>query len=185
MTTGSTGTINTGALLRAGGIGLAVAFLFSICNNGFSYVSTQMTSTNDPSQAGVGAALAFVALCGCCLLYLGFGGIGALYGWFAQKDTPILEMGPTALGGALTAVAVGFLAGLCNGVIGLITGVSQFSQAGSLGGSQTTALAASGIVGLLIGLCFAIFLSAGFGAAGGAIYASVRGNKPSAASPAM
>ena len=173
---------------------MAVAFVLSLLSNGIGFVSNQMAASgNVGSDAALGlvGVLGIFGLCACCFGYLAYIGVGYLYGRFAAEGGTPVETGTMAMGGALTAVAVGLLAGLCNGVFGLITGVSQMSALNGLSGSDRAAAgavgAAGGIIGLFIGLCIAIVLSAAFGAGGGAIYAATQGNKatPAAPPPAM
>lgn len=188
MQTGMTGSINTNALMKASGIGLAVTFVMTLIGTGSGLAIQSLAKSGDQSSAlAMVSVLGIVAVCACCFGYLAYAGVGALYAYFVGQAGEPLDTGKMALGGALSAVIVGILTGICSSVLSLVTNVSQFSALNSLGGSSGSGAAAAGIaggvIGVFIGLCIVLVLSGGFGAAGGAIYAAVRGNR--APKPAM
>ncbi len=187
MTSSGSSMINTNALLRAGGIGLAVSIVLALLGNGITVIATNAATASGSASGSLGAlgALGLLGTCFCCLGVLAYIGDGALYGWFVRKEGGALEMGPLALGGAVTAVIVGFVTGLCNGVFSLVFHVGQFNQISSLTGGgnpgDTAAMASAGIVGAVIGVCVWVIVSAALGAIGGVIYAAIVGNQAKSA----
>jgi len=155
---------------------------------------------------GAGAALVLVLLtmipivgivC-CCVLYLGYAGIGVLYGVFAKQNGATVEPGSMALGGAIAAAVAGFVQGIVNGIvsfIGLQSGgtVQQLQQLYQQMGIdvppqtyQMLQAPGMGLAAAAFGICFGLFIGAILGAIGGAIYgATQRNNAPPPAPAAM
>lgn len=184
--TGSGGNlINTGALLRAGGIGLAVGFVFQVVSAVAAVAmlpefaeSTPITAEADITQI---TALGGVLVCLCCVVALLYGGIGAGYSWFAEKSGGPVDIGLMALGGALAAFVDGILLGICGVGVNYLTNMLNLaSQSGSpafgVGLGATFGLPAAGL-GLAIGVCVYPFIYAILGAAGAAIYAALASNR--------
>ena len=175
-------SINTGALLRAGGIGLAAAFLLQVINAVVSVISSSASSNISSSNAGTMATVfSGLAMCICCLTALFFGGIGAAYSWFAAKSDSALDAGPMALGGAIAAYVDAILMGVCGVGVNYLTNIFNLaSQTGNpafgiaLGG--TLGLGGAGI-GLIFAVCVYPIIFAVLGAAGAAIYATVVSNR--------
>lgn len=161
--------LDTNALLKAAGIGAGAALLLALAAN-----------------------VPFVGIACCCLVYIAYGGVGALYGYFAKQNGREINAGQFALGGALAALIASFGAGLVNSIVTLAFGSSSVSQVLTLyeemgidvppeiydmysnGGGMGFI-----VVGLIFGLCLAAIVAAGLGAAGGAIYGAVdKGDSP-------
>jgi hypothetical protein len=181
--TGSGGNlINTGALLRAGGIGLAAGFVFQIISAAVGLISASAASGVNSADAGtVATTLGGLLVCLCCVLALLYAAIGAGYSWFAEKSGGPVDIGPMALGGALAAFVDGILLGICGVGVNYLTNMLNLaSQSGSpafgVGLGATFGLPAAGL-GLAIGVCVYPFIYAILGAAGAAIYAALASNR--------
>jgi hypothetical protein len=181
-TSSGSNLLNTGALLRAGGIGLVVGFVLQIFSAVISVISTSAASgASSSDSATLATALGGLVICLCCMVALIYAAIGAGYSWFVEKSGSPVEMGPVALGGALAAFADGILLGICGVGINYLTGMLNLAaQSGdpafgaALGG--TFGLAGAGL-GLLTGVCIYPFVYAILGAAGAAIYAAIASNR--------
>lgn len=166
--------LNNNALWKAAGIGAAAALVLSLLNQ-----------------------IPLIGLLFCCLLWVAYAVIGALYGVFEKQNTGITSAGSAALGGAIAAG----IAGIVQGIVGAIASAITLS-----GDTMTQALAqleaqgmdippemydiyanmgpGVGILGGLIGLCFTLIIGAVLGAIGGAIYgATQKPSVPPAAPP--
>lgn len=165
--------LNSSALLKAAGIGAGAVLVLSLL-----------------SQIPV------VGIACCCVLYLGYAGIGALYGVFVRQDGMAVEPGPLALGGAIAAAVAGVIQGLVGGIIsfiGLSSGntIAQMQQIYDQMGVdvppeiyQMYSGAGMGVAAVAIGLCFSIIIGAILGAIGGAIYGATQRNSAPPAAPA-
>lgn len=154
--------LNTNALLKAAGIGAAAMVVLTL--------------------------LTFIPLLGivcCCLLYLGYAGVGALYGHFAKQNAALTGAGSAALGGAVAAAIAGLVYGIVNGAIFLVisaTGgmVSYLQQLEGLGFdvppevAQLYAGTGGGLLVAALSICWGIVIGAVLGAIGGAIYGATQ-----------
>jgi hypothetical protein len=165
--------INTGAALRAGGIGVGLGFVVQLIFFGIGLATTGMAATapdiGEDAAAGLLAGAGGLTMCLCCVGVLMYAGVGAAYAWFVEKDGGALEMGPIALGGAVSALASAFLSGICGALLGIV----QSTMAGADIGTSITAAG----LGLAFAICLYPLLYGGLGAAGGAIYAAIKNNQ--------
>ena len=175
-------SLDTNALLKSAGIGAGVLVVLAIISG---VASLAVGPAADPSIMGAVGILSMVC---CCVGLLLYAAVGVGYAWFAQKNETPLEPGPMALGGGLAALIAGVVQGVVNSIFSLITGsagmadaMAQF-QGADLPPEFAAAAGGGAIVGVCIGLCVVIVLSAGLGAAGGAIYAAAA--KPKEPAPA-
>jgi hypothetical protein len=149
-------------------------------------------------SAGIGAAamlvltlltqIPFVGIACCCLIWLGYAGVGALYGVFARQNGALISAGPVALGGALAAAIAGVVQGIISGIVTLIftsadmmtQTLMQLQQQGIDIPPEMYDFYASGAMGpaaAVVGLCMAIVIGAVLGAIGGAIYGATQSGK--------
>jgi hypothetical protein len=149
-------------------------------------------------SAGIGAGamlvltlLAQIPLVGiacCCLIWLGYAGIGALYGVFARQNGALISAGPIALGGALAAAIAGVVQGIISGIVTLVftsadmmtQTLVQLQQQGIDIPPEMYDVYTSGVMGPLaavMGICMAIVFGAVLGAIGGAIYGATQSGK--------
>lgn len=154
--------LDNNALLKAAGIGAGAMVVLSLLGQ-----------------------IPIVGLVCCCLVWLGYAGIGVLYGVFAKQNGMQIEAGPIALGGALAAAIAGVAQGLISGIISLIftsgdAMAQAFTQLEASGVDVPPEMmnlytgASFGILVLFIGLCFSVVFGAALGAIGGAIYGAVQ-----------
>lgn len=180
--------LNTGALLRAGGIGLAVGFILEVINAGLAVAMTATSAgsgANGLSSGGASSALAGLgglAICCCCLIVLAYVGIGVGYSWFAEKDGNLPEPAPAALGGAIATFVDAILMGLCsvgvNYLVGILNLAAQSSDSPLFGAGLGATVGLGGTAfGLLLNVCIYPFVFAAFGAAGAAIYAAIASSR--------
>lgn len=155
-------SLNTNALLKAAGIGAAAVFILTLLT-----------------------FIPFVGIVCCCLLYLGYAGVGVLYGYFAKQNIPQVDAGSAALGGAVAAAIAGLVYGIVNGAVFLITSVSggmssylrQLEDLGFYMPPEVYQLYTGIGGGLLIAalsICWGIVIGAVLGAIGGAIYGATQ-----------
>ncbi len=166
--------LNTGAMLKAVGVGLVISLVMFGIGQGVNS-AMGITPGADPEDILASGAPVIGLLLGCVGVIL-YGVMGAIYGWFAHRDQALLDVGQTALGGGLTAVIVAFIATLISTIYTVASGTlaQTMEQATSqVGGDETGIIMASAIGGIVVGFCIAFVLSAGLGAAGGAIYAAI------------
>ncbi len=154
--------LNTNALLKAGGIGAAAMFVLTLLT-----------------------FIPFVGIVCCCLLYLGYAGIGVLYGYFARRNTAFINAGSAALGGAIAAAIGGLVYGIVNGAAYLVMSASgmltdYLRSMEELGFDlppevyQLYSGVGGGILVAAISLCWGILIGAVLGAIGGAIYGATQ-----------
>lgn len=154
--------LDNNALLKAAGIGAGAMVVLSLLSQ-----------------------IPIVGLACCCLVWLGYAGVGALYGYFARQNGMMIEAGPIALGGAIAAAIAGVAQGLVSGIISLIftTGdamaqaLTQLEASGIDVPPEMASMytgATFGIFALFMGLCFSIVIGAVLGAVGGAIYGATQ-----------
>lgn len=176
--------LNMNAMLKAVGIGLVIELvMFGI--NQLVVPAAGTITTTDPQEMLASSGPASIL---CCVGLLLYGVMGALYGWFALRDQPAVDVGQTALGGGITAVIVSVIGSVIGTIYSLATGTftAAFEQAASQTGGDTGIIMAGGVAGIVVGFCVGFVLSAGFGAAGGAIYAAIVGRgKPQSAAPGV
>jgi hypothetical protein len=158
-------SLDTNALLKAGGIGAAALLVLTLL-----------------------AQIPAVGIVCCCLGYLAYAAIGVGYGFFAKKNSGMVNIGGFALGGAIAAAVAGIVQGIVSGVLSLIlTTPAQMAQAleqlRSMGYDippeveQAYTTAGAGVASILIGICCAFIIAAVLGAIGGAIYAAATQNQ--------
>lgn len=154
--------LNTNALLKAGGIGAAAMLVLTLLT-----------------------FIPFVGVVCCCLLYLGYAGIGVLYGYFAKQNTSLTSAGSAALGGAVAAAIAGLVYGIVNGAAYLIMSASgmltdYLRSIEELGFTvppevyQLYSGVGGGILVAAFSLCWGILIGAVLGAIGGAIYGATQ-----------
>lgn len=164
--------LDTNALLKSAGIGAGAMLVLTLL-----------------------AQIPFVGIACCCLIWLGYVGIGALYGVFARKNGALISAGPVALGGALAAAIAGVVQGIISGIVALVTTsagmmtetLSQLQQQGidiPPEMYQVYTSAAIGPAAAVMGICMAIVIGGIMGAIGGAIYGATQGGK-AAPAPAV
>jgi hypothetical protein len=130
----------------------------------------------------------FVGIACCCLIWLGYAGVGALYGVFARQNGALVSAGPVALGGAIAAAIAGVVQGIINGIVTLVFASSgmmaqtltQLQQQGfdiPPEMAQFYSSAAIGPAAAVVSVCMAIVIGAVLGAIGGAIYGATQGGK--------
>lgn len=177
--------LNAGAMFKAIGIGLLIELVMF----GINQVVTSASGIDATAPSEELLAAGAISLVLGCIGYVLYGLIGAAYGWFARRDQGVLDVGPAALGGGITAVIVSVIVTLVSIVYGLATGTfaQAIDQASNQVGGDSGALMAGVVGGVIVGFCIAFVLSAGVGAAGGAIYAAVagRGGQPQGTAPSM
>jgi hypothetical protein len=153
-------SLDTNALLKAGGIGAAALLVLTLL-----------------------AQIPAVGIVCCCLAYLAYVAIGAGYGFFAVKNSGMVNVGAFALGGAISAAVAGIVQGIVGGILSLILGSSAaalqaIEQLRSAGYdvppevAQFYTTAGAGVASIFIGICCAFIIAAVLGAIGGAIYAA-------------
>ncbi len=166
--------LNNRALTRAIGIGAGAIFVLSLI-----------------------AQIPFVGLLCCCLIWLAYIGVGALYPYFAQRDGTPVTGGQAALGGAIAAAVAGLVQGIVSAVASLLfasadtvtQSLQQLEQSGlevppEMYDMYANGLGAGvGIAAALVAICFSLVIGAILGAIGGAIYNGVRGNRAPVAPP--
>lgn len=145
--------------------------------------------------AGIGAAavlvltllsqIPLVGIACCCVLWLSYLGIGALYGVFAKQNGALISAGPLALGGALAAAIAGIVQGIISSIVSLLF-TSEAAMAEALAQLEAQGMEVPpemlelytgtgfGIASALIGICMALFIGAILGAIGGAIYGATQ-----------
>ena len=178
--------LNTGAMLKAFGIGLVGELVMVVISEVVNTASGATAGASPEQMLSSGAAGIGLGLS--CVIYLMYGGIGAIYAWFARKDQGTIDAGSAALGGGITAVIVSIIGTVVSTLYGLLSGTmtKTIEQATSQVGGQTDALMPIVIGSLVIGFCIAFVLSAGFGAGGGAIYAAIAGRgQPQGTAPSV
>ncbi len=154
--------LDTSALLKAGGIGAAAMLVLTLMS-----------------------LIPIVGFVCCCLLYLGFAGVGVLYGVFAKQSGSPLGAGPGALGGAVSAAIAGLVQGIVSGVATLIMAgagmmANYLSQVETMGYDIPPELydfyasSAFGIIAALFSICWGVIIGAILGAVGGAIYGATQ-----------
>jgi hypothetical protein len=161
--------LNAGAMLIAFGIGLVIESVMVAIGEVMN-AAAPVTAGALPEPILLSRAVE-TGLFLSCFVYLLY---GAIYAWLAHADQGAIGAGTAALGGCITAAAVA--------VIGLVVSVNLELWRGSY--NRAISLSGGGVVGgfsgqlfvdLLFGLCIALVLSAGLGAAGGAIYVAIAG----------
>lgn len=116
-----------------------------------------------------------------CVVPLAMVGVGATYAIFTEQNGNALSVGPCAIGGILSGLAVSLssavIFGLCSALVPLMMGIEALSN------PTTEALASAGSAALyvLIAICGVIVVGAVAGAAGGAGYAAIQGSRNSSA----
>ena len=157
--------LNTSALMKAGGIGIGAIIVLNLLG-----------------------LIPIVGIACCCLGWLAYVGVGALYGLFAKQDGTPVDTAQFAIGGAIAGAAMGLVGGIVNGITSAIFGGAAMADAmAQLQGQgidvppELMGGATVGIGAILLGVCFAFVFAAVLGAAGGAIYAATAKDKPAAA----
>lgn len=137
--------INTGSVVKAGGIAAGIGVVLAILG-AIPFLN----------------CLVFPLLClGAVLLPIG-AGMG--YGYFTPGRE---EMTQSATGGALAGGFGGFVYGLVNGIVSMITGAGA---AAMLDEFDVAAGAGTDIVGLLGGVCLSVVFGLVLGAIGGVLW---------------
>jgi hypothetical protein len=127
------------------------------------------------------AQIPLVGIACCCVLYLGYAGVGVLYGVFAKKNGTPISAGPVALGGAIAAAIAGFVGGVVSGIFALLAVsagamadvLTQLEAQGFDVPPELAGLYAGtgmGVAGAVLGVCMTLIIGAILGAIGGAIY---------------
>lgn len=165
--------LNTGAMLKAIGIGLVIELVMFGVSQAVTLASG-VTPAAAPEEILSSGAVG-IGLCLSCVGLLLYGVMGAIYGWFAHRDQGTVDVGQTALGGGITAVIVSVIGTVGSTLYSLATGelLQTIEQASGQVGDDSGVVMASVVGGIVIGFCIAFVLSAGLGAAGGAIYAAI------------
>lgn len=155
--------LDNSALLRATGIGAAVVLVLTLLSQ-----------------------IPLLGLVFCCILWLSYVGIGALYGVFARRGGAMLSAGPLALGGAIAAGLAGIVQGIISSIVSMLF-TSEAAMADALAQLEAQGLEVPpemlemytgtgfGIASALFAICFSFFIAAIMGAIGGAIYGATRG----------
>jgi hypothetical protein len=160
--------LDTNALLKAAGIGAGGALVLALLR-----------------------LIPFVGIVCCCLIWLGYAGIGVLYGMFVKQSGGAVNAGSFALGGAIGAAIAGFISGLVNGIYTLIAGTASYATALESMEQQGLDIPpevyslytgpAIGVGGAFLSVCGAIIFGAILGAIGGAIYGATQKDSTPAA----
>nr|MBN1228189.1 hypothetical protein [Anaerolineae bacterium] len=158
--------LDTNALLKAAGIGAGGALVLALLGR-----------------------IPYVGIACCCLVYLGFAGVGVLYTVFARQNNTPLDAGPMALGGAIAGAISGLLMGIVNGIFsaiqigsGAIYNQLYMLEDAGLDLPPEVYDMYSGGAGTIIGavcgsLCWGVIIAAILGAAGAAIFAATQKDK--------
>lgn len=177
--------VNAG--LKTFGIGMGVEILLIGC--GFAMNSLLGISEMSPEQ--ILSSSTMIYSCGLGILgYAIYGALGAVYGWFYRRADSASEVGKAALGGAIAVAVTALVAQIISLFLNIITGqmarvidMSLAAQGVNAGDMQGLVMIGA-VGGALIGLCIAIVLAAGLGAAGAAIYTAIaRRNQPASPTP--
>lgn len=165
-------SLDSNALLKSAGIGAGAMFVLALL-----------------------AQVPLVGLVCCCLIFLGYAGVGAGYGYFVKQNEGEINPGSFALGGAIAAAIAGIVQGVISGIAALIIGTG--STAASLAQLEAQGIdippemydlyagAGAGAVGALTSICCAFIIAAVLGAIGGAIYGAVVKDKDVPEAPAV
>jgi hypothetical protein len=186
----SSSSLNTSALMKAAGIGAGVLLLLTLVTQAMSFASIYMTYANPTGDLSTVSPLSLVVTCCGCIVYLLYGGVGALYAHFAAQDGQS-DVGMAALGGALAAAIDGLVIGIVGAILGIVSSAVVMPMMMPDLDPESAALMAGvglmgGIIGSIIGICMSLGIGAVLGAIGGAIYAAVAGNRNSgSATPGM
>ena len=154
--------LDNSALLKATGVGAAVVLVLTLLSQ-----------------------IPLLGLVFCCVLWLGYVGIGALYGVFARRGGAMFSAGPLALGGAIAAGLSGIVQGIISSIISLAF-TSEAAVAEALAQLEAQGMEVPpemlelytgtgfGIASALFAICFSFFIAAILGAIGGAIYGATQ-----------
>lgn len=160
--------LDTNALWKATGVGAAVVLVLTLLSQ-----------------------IPFVGLLFCCVLWLSYVGIGALYGVFARRNGTPISAGPAALGGAIAAALAGIVQGIISALVTTVfTSTEALTEAlNQLEGQgfevppefyDVYTTPGFAIATALMSICFAFFIAAIMGAIGGAIYGATQRTEPPA-----
>ncbi|MGF1506483.1 MAG: hypothetical protein GYB64_15700 [Chloroflexi bacterium] len=168
---------NTSALLKALGVGAAVAVVLTI-----------------------GTQIPIVGLVCCCVAWLGYGAVGISYGYFADQDGEPVDMPTWLLGGAAAGAMAGLVSGVVYGIVLAIfqvLGISAAATATFLEQMEGTGaelppgfteqiVVSSGfsLVSVLIAICGRFFLYALLATIGALIYALIKDGQQSGSTTA-
>lgn len=186
----SSTSLNTHAMMKAAGIGAGVIFIIVLLNQVVGAATMMNYYSNPSSDTSLLLGVSGLAICFSCASYLFFGAVGAMYGWFDQRDEGTVEIGMTALGGAITAAITGIFYGIVGMIFNMIAALFLYPML-MPDQDAASAIFAGGfslVTSLVSGLgwtCAAVLIGALLGAIGGAVYAAVAGNRAPNASPGM
>lgn len=161
--------LDNNALWKATGIGAVIVLVLSLLNQ-----------------------IPYVGFIFCCILWIAYAGVGAMYGVFARRNGSLVTAGSAALGGGIAAALSGIVQGIIGAIVSLFF-VSSDAVAQSLAQLEAQGFdvppefyemytgAGFGVASAVIGICFAFFIAAVMGAIGGAIYGATQ--RPSTPPP--
>lgn len=145
--------INRESVMKAGGIGAIIGVVIGLVSGAINLLDVGFLAT----------LLWVFTCCGAVLFPLS---VGALYGFFTPGKE---ELQQAAIGGAISGLVAGLGYGITNSIISTVVFVV---------GGQSFADAISDGVGVFgLACCLALLLGPIFGAAGGAIWMAVQGEK--------
>ncbi len=179
-------TLDTNALLKTIGGGLAATILIAGCGYGVNALVLGTAPGEIPANMEtIPTGYWVYSVCASCLGYLLVAVIGAGYGFFAQRNGMAPHAGRMALGGALALLVVGVVMTIISGIITLAPMINMFSDAFVMSGLPSYG-PFRGFFPLivLIGVCGALAIYAALGAVGGAVYGLIARGRATRASTA-
>lgn len=161
-------SLDNNALLKAVGVGVGIGFLFAIFRN-----------------------IPIVGIVCCCIGWLVYAALGAVYGYFSEQNGNPPNAGAFALGGAISGAVAGLIWGIVYGVAQMILDalglgasaedvLAMFDAAGIDIPPELAAQAVgtgTSIFGLFVNICIGLVFYAVLAAIGGAIYGAIRANR--------
>jgi hypothetical protein len=165
-------TLDTNALLKTIGGGLAAAILIAVCGYGVNALVLGTAPGEIPSNMEtVPTGYWVYSVCSSCMGYLLVAVIGAGYGFFAQRNGMAPHVGRMALGGALALLAVGVVMTIIGGIIIWVPMVGVLNEVFTVSGLPPYGPFRGFFpLLLLISVCGVLAIYAALGAAGGAVY---------------
>jgi hypothetical protein len=179
-------TLDTNALLKTIGGGLAVVLLVAGCGYGVNALVLGTAPGEIPANMEtVPTGYWVYSVCSSCLGYLLIALIGAGYGFFAQRNGMAPHAGRMALGGALALLAVGVVMTIIGGIITWTPMVGVLNEAFTMSGLPPYGPFRGFLpLLLLISVCGVLAIYAALGAIGGAIYGLIARGRAKRASTA-
>ena len=146
--------INTQSVIKAGGIGAAIAAVIGLLGGATAFISS--------------SAVVYIAgLMSCCGWALIPAASGALYGYFTPgKET----VNNGLIGGAISGIAAGMMFGIFRGIV-------TAAYLATRPGADVAAALGAGATSILLACCGALIVGGILGAIGGGVWVSTQGNK--------